>query len=63
MDDPGVIKAIDKLGRLVIPIEMRERYNLNEYVEITTTENGILVRNPKYKLVEINDSENDTINK
>ena len=51
MDNPGIIKEIDKLGRLVIPKEIRERYGLDEYVEITTTRNGVLIRNPRYKLI------------
>ena len=53
----GVIKEIDKLGRIVIPKEMRERFALTELVEVTLTQNGILIRNPKYKLVEISLSE------
>jgi AbrB family looped-hinge helix DNA binding protein len=49
----GVIKEIDKLGRIVIPKEMRDRYALGEMVEVAMTEEGVLVRNPKYMLVEV----------
>ena len=31
----GIIKEFDKLGRIVIPKELRERYELNNKVEIT----------------------------
>lgn len=48
---PGIIKEIDKLGRIVIPKEFRERLNFENNVEIVLTENGILIRNPEYVLV------------
>ena len=48
----GVIKEIDNLGRLVIPKEMRETFKLDKTVEIIVTKDGILVRNPRYELVE-----------
>ena len=48
----GVIKDIDNLGRLVIPKEMRDTFKLDKSVELVVTEEGVLVRNPKYKLVE-----------
>ena len=49
----GIIKEIDKLGRIVIPKELRERYGLTENVEIITTTSGLVLRNPKYELVEV----------
>ena len=49
----GIIKEIDKLGRLVIPKEYRERYGLNEQVELVATEHGVLLHNPEYQLVPI----------
>ena len=52
MDNVGIIKEFDKLGRLVIPKELRERYGLNEGVEIVATENGVLLRSPEYVLVK-----------
>lgn len=54
-DDVGVLKEIDKLGRIVIPKEFRERFGLNEEVEIIATESGIVIRSPKYQLVRIDD--------
>ena len=48
----GVIKEIDKLGRLVIPKEFRERLNMGKEVEVLITENGVLIRNPEYVLVK-----------
>ena len=49
----GIVKEVDKLGRIVIPKEFRERFGLTEYVEIVATEFGVIVRNPEYKLVKI----------
>ena len=48
----GVLKEIDHVRRLVIPKEMRETFKLDKNVELVVTEDGILVRNPKYKLIE-----------
>ena len=48
----GIIKEFDKLGRLVIPKDLRERYAMNDKVEIVATEQGILLKNPEYKLVK-----------
>lgn len=49
----GVIKEIDKLGRIVVPKEFRERYNLGDNVEIIPCEEGVLLRNPEYVLVKL----------
>ena len=49
----GIIKDIDDLGRLVIPKEIRDRLSLDKSVEVILTEDGVLIRNPKYKLVKI----------
>jgi AbrB family looped-hinge helix DNA binding protein len=51
----GIIKKVDKLGRIVIPKEMRERFNISTDVEISVTENGILIRNPEFVLVKKED--------
>lgn len=53
----GIIKETDNLGRLVIPKEMRALFGLEKYVEVIVTKDGVLVRNPKYKLTEISDTE------
>ena len=49
----GIIREFDNLGRLVIPKEMRTLFAFNKEVEIVVTENGVLLRNPEYKLVKI----------
>lgn len=48
----GITKEIDGLGRLVIPKEMREMFQLDKNVELIVTKEGILLRNPKYELIE-----------
>lgn len=50
----GVFKSFDNLGRLVIPKELRDRYGLEKAVEVVATENGILIRNPEYILINLN---------
>lgn len=52
MDKVGIVKEVDKLGRIVIPKEIRERYGLDTHVEIITTTEGVLLRNPEYSLVK-----------
>lgn len=54
----GIIKEIDKLGRLVIPKEFRERLNLEDSVEVLLTNEGVLIRNPEYVLVKKEDLSN-----
>lgn len=48
----GVIKEIDKIGRIVIPKEFRNRLCLCESVEVLLTDKGVLIRNPEYELVK-----------
>ena len=48
MDKVGILKEFDKLGRIVGPKELRDRYELNEKVEIIATEEGVLIRNQEY---------------
>ena len=50
----GVVKEIDTLGRLVIPKEMRDLFKFEKEIELVITENGVLVRNPEYKLIKKN---------
>lgn len=52
-DTVGIRKEIDRIGRIVIPKELRERYGLIDEVEIVATESGVLIRNPEYKLIKI----------
>ena len=52
MNEVGIIKEFDKLGRIVIPKELRERYALNNKVEIIATREGVLIKNPEYSLIK-----------
>ena len=52
MEAIGVIKTFDKLGRIVIPKELRERYGFTEKVEIIATTEGLLLKNAEYVLVK-----------
>ena len=49
----GVIKEFDNLWRIVIPKEMRDLYKFGKSVEMVTTCEGVLIRNPEYCLVKI----------
>ncbi len=53
MKEIGIIKEFDKLGRIVIPKELRERYALNNKVEIIATKEGLLLKSPEYFLTRI----------
>ena len=48
----GIVKDIDKLGRITVPKDFRDLYGIEKDVEIIPTEEGILIRNPLYKLVK-----------
>lgn len=52
----GIIKEFDKLGRLVVPKELRDRYALNNEVEIIATKEGVLLRSPEYVLIKRNEN-------
>lgn len=52
MEIVGMIRELDDLGRLVIPKELRKQYAFSKEVEIVATKDGVLIRNPKYVLVE-----------
>ena len=53
MEKIGIIKELESLCRLVIPKEFRERYGITKEVELVATKDGILIRNPEYKLIKI----------
>ena len=53
MSEIGIVKEFDKLGRIVIPKELRERYALGNGVKIVATEAGVLLKNPEYVLTKI----------
>ena len=50
----GVEKEIDKLGRIVVPMDLRRRYGLENRVELVATKDGILIKNIEYVLVSKN---------
>ena len=50
MNKYGIKKEVDKLGRIVIPMDMRELFNITKQVELIITKEGILLRNPGYEL-------------
>ena len=52
MDEVGIRKEIDKLGRICIPKEFRRLFNLENEVELQITKEGILLKNPEYVLVK-----------
>ena len=54
----GIIKELESLCRLVIPKEFRETYGIKDKIELIPTEEGILIRSPKYKLVKKESTEN-----
>ena len=57
MDKIGVLKRFDKLGRIVIPKELRDRYRLDDEVEVVATESGVLIRNSEFILIKANKNE------
>lgn len=52
MNEIGILKEFDKLGRIVIPKELRERYAFHSKVEIIATKEGVLIRSPEYVLTK-----------
>ena len=52
MSEIGIIKEFDKLGCIVIPKELRERYGLLERVEMIATKEGLLLQSPVYVLIK-----------
>ena len=52
MSKIGILKGFDKLGRIVIPKELRDRYGLNGVIEIVATEEGVLIKSQEYILTK-----------
>ena len=54
----GMLKKVDNLGRITIPKEYREFYHLNErdVVCLVDTDKGVLITNPKFKVVEVSET-------
>lgn len=51
----GIVKEIDDLGRLQIPKDIRITLGLNKKVQLVVTQDGLLIKSEKYKLVPINE--------
>ena len=53
MDAIGMLRKLDSLGRLVLPVEMRNFYHMekDDDVEIIPTKEGILLRKPSYVVI------------
>ncbi len=58
MNEIGILKECDKLGRIVIPKELRERYALKSEVEIIATKEGVLIKKPEYFLTKRGEKQN-----
>ena len=52
MEIIGIKREMDANGRVCLPKEMRDIFKLYGKVEILATNEGILIRNPKFKLVK-----------
>ena len=60
MENVGIKKEIDKLGRICIPKDMRDLFKLEAEVELQVTTEGILLKNPEYVLVKKESNKNRT---
>ena len=52
MEKIGIKRTIDKIGRIYLPIEMRQLYGFEKEIELQPTTEGILIKNPDYVLVK-----------
>ena len=52
MTNIGIIRKLDSLGRVTLPIEMRRLYQLgkDDWVEMLATDEGILLRVPNVEV-------------
>jgi bifunctional DNA-binding transcriptional regulator/antitoxin component of YhaV-PrlF toxin-antitoxin module len=48
----GVKKEFDSLNRIVIPKDLRDLFNFGKEVEVIATPEGVLIRNPEWRLVK-----------
>ncbi len=60
MERIGVVKEIDRLGRICIPKEMRKLYKIENEVQLIVTEEGILIKNTEYILVKKEEIKKDS---
>ena len=52
MEQIGIVKEIDRLGRICIPKDIRNLFLLNKEVQLIITPDGLLIRNTEYVLVK-----------
>lgn len=57
MEEIGITKEIDDLGRLQIPKEIRKRLGLEKNVTLIVTSEGLLVKNDAYRLIKVSKEE------
>ena len=55
VENIGIVKEFDKLGRIVIPKDLRDRYGINDKVEIIATKDGIILKSVEYVLAKKTD--------
>ncbi len=53
MENIGIKKEIDKLGRLQIPKDIRNTLGLTNEVEMVVTDEGLLIKSTEYTLIKI----------
>lgn len=55
----GILKKVDTLGRVTLPKEYRDFYHLyaGQQVCVVAVENGLLITNPKYEMVKIEEKD------
>lgn len=58
MEKIGIVKELDRLGRVLIPKDLRERYGYGDKVELVATPQGILIKNPDYVLIKVEKTPN-----
>ena len=57
MNEVGIGKEIDGLGRIYLPRSLRKLYNLKKNATLVATPYGILIKNPSYILVKLDDAD------
>ena len=53
----GIFKDFDRLGRIVVPKELRERFALGEMPKMVAAENRVLILDPEYILTRAKKAE------
>lgn len=60
MTNIGIVRKVDSLGRVTLPKEMRDLFEMqkNEVVEILATDKGILLRLPNVIITRVENNDN-----